>query len=201
MIPCSRKWQPIPIFLPGRFHGQRSLAGCSPWGHKELNATEHTVVMLGPACQCRRCKRHRFNIWVRKIPWRRPWQPTPVFLPGIFLNKWNVQGSLTGYSPSGHKEVDVTQASWHTHAWAYVVCGLDWITWIRVQGYINHRWFPRPRHTHPIHPALGFRTWCCLRCGTMSSHVLLHGRCFGVQEGMRVPPSLRGLVRFICYRQ
>ena len=33
------------------------------------------------ACQCRR-KRHRFDPWVRKIPWRRGWQPTPIFLPG-----------------------------------------------------------------------------------------------------------------------
>ena len=28
------------------------------------------------------CKRHRFNPWVRKIPWRRAWHPTPVFMPG-----------------------------------------------------------------------------------------------------------------------
>ena len=34
------------------------------------------------ACQCRRRKRHMFNPWVRKIPWMRAWQPTPVFLPG-----------------------------------------------------------------------------------------------------------------------
>ena len=33
-IPWSRKWQPIPVFLPGKFHGQRSLAGYSPLGHK-----------------------------------------------------------------------------------------------------------------------------------------------------------------------
>ena len=33
-------------------------------------------------CQCRRCKRCGFNPWVRKISWRRKWQPTPVFLPG-----------------------------------------------------------------------------------------------------------------------
>ena len=33
------------------------------------------------ACQCRRQKRHRFDSWVRKIPWIREWQPTPVFLP------------------------------------------------------------------------------------------------------------------------
>ena len=37
---------------------------------------------IEPACQCRRHKRHRFSPWVRKIPWRRAWQPTPVFLPG-----------------------------------------------------------------------------------------------------------------------
>ena len=35
-----------------------------------------------PACQCRRHKRCQFNPWVGKIPWRRTWQPTPVFLPG-----------------------------------------------------------------------------------------------------------------------
>ena len=35
-----------------------------------------------PVCQCRRCKRCRFDPWVRKISWRRAWQPTPVFLPG-----------------------------------------------------------------------------------------------------------------------
>ena len=37
----SRKWQPIPVFLPGKFHGQRSLAGCSPWCRKESDTTEH----------------------------------------------------------------------------------------------------------------------------------------------------------------
>jgi len=34
-----------------------------------------------PICQCRRYKRCRFNFWVRKIPWRRKWHSTPVFLP------------------------------------------------------------------------------------------------------------------------
>ena len=33
-IPQRRKWQPAPVVLPGKFHGQRSLAGCSPWGPK-----------------------------------------------------------------------------------------------------------------------------------------------------------------------
>ena len=39
-IPWSRRWQPTPIFLPGKFYGQRSLAGCSIWSCKELDTTE-----------------------------------------------------------------------------------------------------------------------------------------------------------------
>ena len=38
--PWKRAWQPTPVFLPGKFHRQRSLAGCSPWGLKELDTTE-----------------------------------------------------------------------------------------------------------------------------------------------------------------
>ena len=53
------------------------------------------------ACHCRRHKRHQFNHWVRKIPWRRKWQPTPAFLPGESLGL----RSLLGYSPWGHKRV------------------------------------------------------------------------------------------------
>ena len=36
------KWQSTPVFLPGKFHGQRGLAGYSPWGRKESDTTEHT---------------------------------------------------------------------------------------------------------------------------------------------------------------
>ena len=38
-IPWRRRWQPTPVSLPGEVHGQRSLAGYSPWGHKESNTT------------------------------------------------------------------------------------------------------------------------------------------------------------------
>ena len=47
------------------------------------------------AGQCRRRKRFGFSPWVGKIPWRRKWQPSPVFLPG----KSHGQRSLVGYSP------------------------------------------------------------------------------------------------------
>ena len=40
-FPLSRRWQPTPVFLPEKFHGQRSLVGYSPWGHKECATTEH----------------------------------------------------------------------------------------------------------------------------------------------------------------
>ena len=40
ILPCGRKCQPIPVFLPGEFHGQRNLAGYSPWGCKESDTTE-----------------------------------------------------------------------------------------------------------------------------------------------------------------
>ena len=38
--PWRKKWQPSPALLPGKSHGQRSLVGCSPWGHKELDTTK-----------------------------------------------------------------------------------------------------------------------------------------------------------------
>ena len=37
----EKEWLPIPVFLSEEFHGQKSLAGYSPWGHEELGATEH----------------------------------------------------------------------------------------------------------------------------------------------------------------
>ena len=41
-MPWRREWLSTPVFLPGEFHGQRSLAGHSPWGHKESDTTEAT---------------------------------------------------------------------------------------------------------------------------------------------------------------
>ena len=43
-IPWRREWQPTPVFLPGEFHGQRSLAGYSPWGCKESDMTERLTL-------------------------------------------------------------------------------------------------------------------------------------------------------------
>ena len=124
--------------LAWKIHGQRSLVGCSPWGHKESDTTERLHFHFSLSCigegngnplqcsclenprdgeawraaisgvaqsrtrlkrlssssssrftwwlrqsrVCLQCRRPGFDPWDRKIPWRRIWQPTPVFLPG-----------------------------------------------------------------------------------------------------------------------
>ena len=110
-------------------HEQRSLVGYSPWDCKELDTTEqlsttqyiqiyvHTDTYMyicthihrlprwcsgkESAYQYRRHKRCRFDIWVRKIPWSRKWEPTPIILP----EKFRGQRSLVGYSPWGSQRV------------------------------------------------------------------------------------------------
>ena len=55
-------------------------------------------------------KRRRFDPWVGKIPWRRAWQPTPVFLPGEFCRQ-----RLVSYSPKGCIESDTAEVTLHAH--------------------------------------------------------------------------------------
>ena len=62
-----------------------------------------------PACQYR-FKSGGFDPWIRKIPWRRTWKPTPEFSP----EKSHGQKRLARYSPRGRKESDTTEATWHT---------------------------------------------------------------------------------------
>ena len=81
------------------FHSSICSYLCQYHGpHRWLSGKEFT-------CQCRSHRRCRFNLWVRKIPWRRKWQLTPVFLPG----ESHGQRSLEGYSTWGHKELDTRE--------------------------------------------------------------------------------------------
>ena len=64
--------------------------------------------------------RDGFDPWVRKIPWRRAWQPTPVFLPG----ESHGQRSLVGYSPWDHKELNTTEHM-YTHNTFEKLCILN----------------------------------------------------------------------------
>ena len=62
---------------------------------------------IEPACQCRRCKRHGFDPWVKKILLRRAQKPTPVFLP----QESHGQRNLVGCSTWGRKELDTMEAT------------------------------------------------------------------------------------------
>ena len=95
--------------------GQGGLVCCDSWGRKESDTTEplnwtelsfpllRFVFLSFTQTQriCLQCRRPGFDPWVRKIPWRKKWQPTLVFLPG----KSHRQRSLVGYSPWSHKEL------------------------------------------------------------------------------------------------
>ena len=72
------------------------------------------------ACQCRRGRRRGFSPWVGRIPWRRRWHPTPVFLPGQFHG----QRSPMGHSPWGHKEPDTAE---HAQALTHMVSDGRWV--------------------------------------------------------------------------
>ena len=72
---------------------------------KELRASQLVLVVNYPPANAGNQKRLRFNSWARKIPWRRKWQPTPVFLPA----ESHGQRNLAGYSPWGSKESDMTE--------------------------------------------------------------------------------------------
>ena len=85
-----RQWQPTPVLLPGKSHGQRSLVGCCLWGRIESDRTERL--------------HFHFSLFMH---WRRKWQPAPVFLPG------ESQGgrSLVGCHTWGRAESDTTEAT------------------------------------------------------------------------------------------
>ena len=66
--------------------------------------------------------RCRFGSWLRKILWRRKWQPTPVFWPGKFQG----QSSLAGYNPQSHKESDIAECHKGQAIWVTVTGILHW---------------------------------------------------------------------------
>ena len=113
------KKHPLYLFYT---HGFQIRFYVTKQSHKQLSKkkkkkkTENPWCLLGfpdgasgkeLTCQCRRQKRSGFYPWVGKIPWRRAWQPSAVFLP----KKSHGQRSLAGYSPWGRKELDTTEVT------------------------------------------------------------------------------------------
>ena len=95
----------------------------SPWANIEDSYRDSRGFPGGPsgkepAChQCRRPKRHRFDPWVGKIPWRSARQSTPLFVPG----ESHGQGNLVSYGPQGHEESATTE-------------------WLSMQAHIRKQW-------------------------------------------------------------
>ena len=120
-VPQNHPPKPRPEACPGVFRRPASAPALSPTHWKTayppagaiLGAARWSWDFSGsacgeePACQCRRHMRCMFDPWVGKIPWRRKWQPTSLFLPG----ESHGQRSLAGYSPWGHRESDTTEAA------------------------------------------------------------------------------------------
>ena len=98
--PGEGNGNPLQYSWPGKSHGQRSLIGYSPWGHKESDTTERLVAQM-----VRNLIMKQFSPWVGKIPWGREWKHTPVFLPA----ESHGCRSLVGYGSCGPKELDTTE--------------------------------------------------------------------------------------------
>ena len=131
VVHWRREWQPTPVFLPRESHGQYERQKI--WHRKTNNPRLESVSYATGEEQraithCSRKNEVAFPVaqsvknlpamqetWVQFLgwedPWRRKWQPTPVFLPG----KSHGLRSLVGYSLWGCKELDTTERLTHTH--------------------------------------------------------------------------------------
>ena len=123
-----RKWQPTPVFLPGKFYGQSNSVGYSPWGCKESDATEYKCIMYinihthtsfpGGAsgkeltCQCRRPKRLGFDPWVRKNPGGGHGHPLQCSFLENLMERGAWQSTVHGVAKS---QAQLKQLSMHAH--------------------------------------------------------------------------------------
>ena len=133
--------------------------------------------LSGKPSTCQR-RRSKFNPWVGQIPWRRKWQPPPIFL----LGQSHGQTSLAGYSPWGCKRVrhDLTAKQQVSH-------GKTWV------NLVFHKWkgiTQSPPHGHAISlqtkgtgqghsEALPDPAWLCPICSLGSPNTWYTGRVRG----------------------
>ena len=122
---------------------------------------------------CLQCRRPGFDPWLGKIPWRREWQPIPVFLPGMFHG----QKSLAGYSPWGCKESDMAeQLTLWLHVRVWVPVGIEemilWSTLSR-QGSQTRKGEVSHLLVNKLLTTAG--TWALSQRMQQSSELSLHG--------------------------
>ena len=144
-IPCRRKWQPTQVFLPRKFHAQRSLVGYNQWGCKESDITEHTPVKAFEMNIFESSQRSCWTarVWRSQVSWVEvkglllcaplfllfPW--TPVMKIHVSAAKKNteiLQKNVRKYWPAG---TSTCCAIGFFDAWRYVyVCVLCiWYIW------------------------------------------------------------------------
>ena len=99
-IPWNRKWQPTQVFLRGKSHGQSSLRGYSPWGHKERDMTEHKRSYTLTRQEEKGMTEAETVGWHHQLDGHEFEQA---------LGSGNGQESPACYSPWGHKELDTTE--------------------------------------------------------------------------------------------
>ena len=113
--PGEGNGNPLQYSCLENLHGQRCLAGYSPWGRKELDTTGRLSTISpsgGSDSEESACNEEtQVHPCAGKIPWTWEWQPTPLFLPG----ESHRQRSLVAYSPWGCKELDTTE--WLNNKW------------------------------------------------------------------------------------
>ena len=96
-IPWRRKWQSTPVLLPGKSHGQRSLVGYSPWGHKQLNMTErlhfhfHFLLYSGKAKEAEGSlfpTNKKWGTWKGFAPW--PQRSCSISMRLFYFSVWDL---------------------------------------------------------------------------------------------------------------
>ena len=153
----SRKWQPTPVSLPGKFHKQRSLVGYSPWGCKESDMTERTCVhthtyihththtdlggdlWLSPASLCwipqghgTRQSHSSYILWTHRVTVGKQavsllWASVFPFLNGDFY------GDLAFEPLSKHKAISLNELWCREPKWKTKHIH-RWSSWLRRQG-------------------------------------------------------------------
>ena len=158
------------------------------------------------ACQCRSCRKLELDPWVGKIPWRKAWQPAPVFLSGESYG----QRSLVGYSPWGWKRVGYdwsNLACTHAHnsylgevRWGWFLFNILIFTlyWsVSIDLKLNtHHFCKKKRHFERFYKHTE-QLWQCyfsnaLKCGGFFSHGSFWTRCSAAQLNSTFLSSVEG---------
>ena len=147
--------------LAWRIPGTREPGGLPSMGSHRVG--HDWSDLAAAAAACRRCKRHGFDSWVGKIPWRREWQPSPVFLPGEIHGQRN----LVDYSPWGCKSPtgfsDYTTTTTTVFCWCCLASRGSPRSTTGLESNLRRQWHPTavllPGKSHGLRSLAGCSPW------------------------------------------